>query len=335
MRLRPGRVDVANSKTWHPAKSANNQYFSIAPPSNWRRGVCALLFAVLTSSSSFAAVAVLPADGPGLLPGAKESLDAGINVAVKAAGIEAQPQERTARFIKDAVDAGLDCNLADDECALRAGVAAGADGVIVPQVSRIGERTVMVLRWLSLTGEAPRAAAAVLDDTDTAGSLTALARRLRDPQSAPSTPLPLKLELDPATAVVTVDDGAGPVAFVEGHVWLPPGAHVIHVSADGYEGTEVAVEVPTDALLADRRVVLVKSFPVVAGVGLGLVGVGGILLVGGGIGAGLAEIVLQSALEPPARDTVTTAGRVSFGVAVVGVIVAAVGGTLAIVGLSE
>ena len=279
---------------------------------------------------------MLPADGPGLLPGAKESLDQGINVAVKAAGIDLQPPERTARFIKDAVDAGLDCNLVDDECALRAGVAAGADGVIVPQVRRVGERTVVVLRWLSLAGAAPRAAAAVLDDADSAASLLALARRLQDPQSAPTTTLPLKLELEPKEALVTVDGRLRDQAEIAGgYVWLPPGPHLIRVSADGHEATEIAVDVPTDMLLADRRVVLIKSFPVMAGVGLGLVGVGGILVVGGGIGASLAEMVLQSALEPPVRDTVTTTGRVLFGAAVAGVVVAAVGGTLAIVGLSE
>ncbi len=296
-------------------------------------GALFVLVTLALSTSSRASVAVLPADGPGLLPGAKEALDRGIIVAVKAAGIDLQPPERTARFIKDAVDAGLDCNLVDDECALRAGVAAGADGVIVPQVRRVGDRTVVVLRWLSLSETPPRAAAAVLDDTDTAASLLALAKRLQDPAAAPVTPLPLKLELAPVDAVVTVDDGD--TAAVGGTVWLAPGPHVLRVAADGYEAVVVNVDVPADSLLPDQRVLLVKSFPVVAGVGLGMVGVGGVLLVGGAIGAAITEGVLQSPLEPAVRDTVTTTGRLFFAVGVAGAVVAAVGGTLAIVGLSE
>ena len=292
------------------------------------------VLAALVSAPSSAAVAVLAADAPGLLPGAREPLEAAIHTAVVAAGFEAQPQARTARFIKDAVDAGLDCSLVDDECALRAGIAAGADGVIVPQVRRVGERTVVVLRWLALS-TTPRTAAATIDDTDTAGSLLALARRLQDPAAAPSTVLPILLGLEPADAIVVVAAATESATLVNGHVWLDPGPHTLHIAAAGHDTAHIDVVVAADALPASQRITLKKGFPALAGIGLGLAGVGGVLVVGGGIGAGICEVVLSSALEPTTRSSVSNTGRLLVTTAVAGIVVAAVGGTLVFVGLSE
>lgn len=296
------------------------------------------LLSVLASSSSRAAVAVLPADAPGLLPGAREALDTGIHAAVVAAGIDVQPQARTARFIKDAVEAGLDCSLVDDECAQRAGVAAGADGVLVPQVRRVGDRTVVVLRWLVL--EQPvRAAAAALDDTDVAGSLLALAKRLQDPTAAPATALPVPLAIVPRDNAHVLVDGADVVPQQLGGgddvVWLTPGTHTIAVSAPGYAAVDVIVPVPADKLLEPQRITLVKGFPVLAGAGIGTAIVGGVLLVGGGVGAGICEALLSGPQAPETRAGIATTGRVFVGAAIAGAVVAAAGGTLIVVGLSE
>ncbi len=278
-------------------------------------------------------MAILPADAPGLLPGAKEGLDAGIRTAVIAAGFDAQPADRTARFIKEAVAAGLDCNLVDDDCALRAGVAAGTDGVIAPQIRRVGNRTVVVLRWLALDVQA-RGAAAVLDDTSPANALLALAKRLQTPDAAPVTVLPVKLIVEPADATIDVD-GAPVERLPSGHVWLAPGQHVLRASASGHASRELVLDVPADRVLDDQRLVLDRGFPVLAGVGFGMLAVGGIVLATGAAGAGIAEGVLAGSLEPDVRTSVTMTGQIMFGIGVAGAAVAAIGGVCAVVGLSE
>lgn len=292
-----------------------------------------LLLTLVSSAPVTAAVAILPADAPGLLPGAKEGFDAGIRKAVVAAGFDAQPVDRTARFIKEAVAAGLDCNLVEDDCALRAGVAAGADGVIAPQIRRVGERTVVVLRWLALDTQA-RGAAAVLDDANPQSTLLGLAQRLQNTEAAPVTALPVKLVTDPEDATVDVD-GLPVERLPSGHVWLVPGQHTVRASASGRASREITVDVPADRLLDEQRLTLERGFPVIAGVGFGLLGVGGIVFATGAAGAGIAEAVLQGALEPDVRSSVTTTGQAMVVVGAVGAALAAVGGVLAVVGLSE
>lgn len=292
-----------------------------------------MVLALLSSAPAMAAVAILPADAPGLLPGAKEGFDSGIRKAVVAAGFDAQPVERTARFIKEAVAAGLDCNLVEDDCALRAGVAAGADGVIAPQIRRVGERTVVVLRWLALDTPA-RGAAAVLDEANPPTTLMELAKRLQNAEAAPVTALPVKLVTDPEDATIDVD-GAPVERQPSGHVWLMPGRHTLRASASGRASRELVVDVPADRLLDEQRLILERGFPVLAGVGFGLLGVGGIVFATGAAGAGIAEGVLQGGLEPDVRASITTTGQAMVVVGVVGAAMAAVGGVLAVVGLSE
>jgi hypothetical protein len=292
-----------------------------------------VVLGVLSSAPVAASVAILPADAPGLLPGAKEALDAGIRTAVVAAGFDVQPADRTARFIKEAVAAGLDCNLVDDDCALRAGVAADTDGVIAPQIRRVGNRTVVVLRWLALDVQA-RGAAAVLDDATPANALLALAKRLQDANAAPVTVLPVKLVVEPEEAAIDVD-GVPVERLPTGHVWLLPGQHVLRASASGHASRELVLDVPDDRVLDDQRLVLDRGFPVVAGVGFGMLAVGTIVLATGAAGAGIAEGVLAGSLEPDVRTSVTMTGQIMFGIGVAGATVAAIGGVCAVVGLSE
>jgi hypothetical protein len=292
-----------------------------------------LLFAPVLSTSALAAVAILPADAPGLLPGAKESLDTGIRKAIVAGGFDAQPVERTARFIKEAVAAGLDCNLVEDDCALRAGVAAGADGVIAPQIRRVGDRTVVVLRWLALDAQA-RGAAAVLDEASPSTTLLGLAKRLQNAEAAAVTALPVKLEIDPEDATIDID-GLPAERLPSGHVWLLPGRHTVRAFSSGRVSRELVLDVPADRVLDDQRLTLERGFPVVAGVGIGLLGLGGIVFATGAAGAGIAEGVLQGGLEPDVRTSVTMTGRAMVIVGGAGVALAVVGGVLAVVGLSE
>ena len=283
-----------------------------------------------------AELAVLPTEAPGMLPGAKEALDADLYEALVAAGFAIQPQERTAAFIKDAVAAGLDCSLMEDDCALRAAVAAGADGAVVPRTSRVDGRLVMVLRLLDLEGEAPRGAAAVLDDTALKASILKLARQLHDPGKVSPSPLPVPLEMSPPEALVSVDGRLRDAAEINARVvWLTPGPHLLTVSAPGYESKQVPLDVAADALPEARRINLEKGFPVMAGIGFGVAAVGGVLLGGGAIGAGAMEALLNQPLDVATRDNTTSAGRVLVATALVGAAAVVGGSVLAVVGFAE
>jgi uncharacterized membrane protein YedE/YeeE len=95
------------------------------------------------------------------------------------------------------------------------------------------------------------------------------------------------------------------------------------------------LDVPDDRVLDDQRLVLDRGFPVVAGVGFGMLAVGTIVLATGAAGAGIAEGVLAGSLEPDVRTSVTMTGQIMFGIGVAGATVAAIGGVCAVVGLSE
>jgi hypothetical protein len=284
-----------------------------------------------------AAVAILSAEAPGLLPGAREALDANIHRALAGAGVDVLPLDRTARFIKDAVDAGLSCNLNEDDCALRAAVAAGADVVVVPRVVRVDNRVVMVLRQLSLDGSAPRGAAGVVEEgTGADASMLQLARRLLDPAAAPETPLPVPFTVTPIDAVLTVDgrlqDSRERKAGV---LWLHPGAHLVRASAPGYEAADVVIDVRADTLPEPRSVILQRGFPALAGVGIGVAAVSGVIAGAGAVGAGVAEALLSQPLDPGLRETTQTTGRLFVATAIVGVVGIVGGATLAFVGFNE
>ncbi len=291
----------------------------------------------LPAAPADAAVAVLSAEAPGLLPGAREALDASIHRALAGAGVDVLPLDRTARFIKDAVDAGLSCSLTEDDCALRAAVAAGADAVVVPRVVRVDNRVVMVLRQLTLDGAPARGAAGVVEEGPGADvSLLQLARRLRDPAAAPETPLPVPLTVEPADAVLTVDGRLQDSRELRaGVLWLTPGAHLVRASAPGHEAADIVVDVRADALPEPRTLTLQRGFPALAGVGIGVAAVSGVVAGAGAVGAGVAEALLSQPLEPGLRETTQTTGRLFVGAAVVGLIGIAGGATLAVVGFNE
>jgi hypothetical protein len=299
--------------------------------------VTSLLAALgLAAPPAAAAVAVLPADAPGTLPGAKEALDASIAAKISAAGFDTLPQDRTARFIKSAVDAGLDCSLNEDDCALRAAVAAGADAVVVTTVTRVDGAQVAVMRLLFLDESQPRRGVAARLGDDLDAGLLALAQRLNNKDAGPPTPLPVPLALEPKDAVVTVDgrlQDRGEEA--SSMVWLMPGPHLLRVSAPGYESVQVVVEVKDDSLLAPRTISLTPGFPALSAVGVGVAAVGGVVLGAGAIGVGVAELVLAQPLDLGLRNTTQTAGRVFIGASVVGTVAVAGGAALAVFGFGE
>lgn len=302
-----------------------------------RRLILLMALAWALPRPAAAAVAVLSAEAPGLLPGARETLDASIHRALAGAGVDVLPLDRTARFIKDAVDAGLSCSLTEDDCALRAAVAAGADAVVVPRVVRVDNRVVMVLRQLALDGSAPRGAAGVVEEGPGAdASLLQLARRLKDPAAAPETPLPVPLTVEPADAVLTVDGRLQDSRELKaGVLWLGPGAHLVRASAPGHEAADIVVDVRADALPEPRTLTLQRGFPALAGVGIGVAAVSGVIAGAGAVGAGVAEALLSQPLEPGLRETTQTTGRLFVGAAVVGLVGIAAGATLAVVGFNE
>jgi hypothetical protein len=297
-----------------------------------------LTFALaLPASPAAAAVAVLSADAPGLLPGAREAFDASIHRALAGAGVDVLPLDRTARFIKDAVDAGLSCSLTEDDCALRAAIAAGADAVVVPRVVRVDNRVVMVLRQLFLDGTPARGVAGVVEEgPGAAASLLALARRLQEPDAAPATPLPVPLSVEPADAVLTVDGRLQDRRELQaGVLWLLPGPHLVRASAPGYDGADVVIDVRSDTLPEPRVLTLQRGFPTLAALGIGVAAVSGVMAGAGAVGAGIAEALLAQPLEPGLRETTQTTGRVLVGAAVVGLVGIAGGATLAVVGFNE
>ena len=300
--------------------------------------LCCVAFACAVAAwPAGAAVAVLSAGAPGLLPGAREALDANIHRSLAGAGVDVLPLDRTARFIKDAVDAGLSCSLTEDDCALRAAVAAGADAVVVPRVIRVDNRVVMVLRQLALDGAPPRGAAGVVEEgTGADDSMLQLARRLLDPAAAPTTPLPVPFTVTPADAVLTVDGRLQDRRELKaGVLWLNPGAHLVRASAPGHEAADVVIDVRAETLPEPRSVVLQRGFPALAGVGIGVAAVAGVVAGAGAVGAGVAEALLSQPLDPGLRETTQTTGRLFVATVAVGLVGIAGGATLAVVGFNE
>ncbi len=278
--------------------------------------------------------AAFPVDGPGLLPAVKDGLDTHLAGALVAAGFTVQPAEKTQRFVKDAVDAGLSCSLTDDDCAVKAAIAAGADRVVIGRAISVSDRLVVELRLVSVDGTGGSAAAGVGDVDAPEGSLARIARRLVNPAEAgAATPLPLPLVLEPKDAVVAVD---GAVVVVDkGVVWLDPGTHTVAVSREGYEARSVAVVVKGDRLPAAINVALDKGFPLLVGVGIGVGVGGGVLALASAVGVVVVESALAGPLAPAERASMTGFGQVLVASAVVGVAAVGAGVAVALVGGAE
>ncbi|MDP2343163.1 MAG: hypothetical protein Q8O67_19555 [Deltaproteobacteria bacterium] len=310
-----------------------------------------LMLALVASSTSLAGeIAALPVDSPGLLPGVRESLDVQLRAALLEAGYVVQDAEKTKRFVKDAVDAGLSCSLSDDDCALKAGIAAGVDAVVVVRAVTVDDKLVVELRSVSVEG-LPTVGAAGLGDSP--GNLARLARRLKSPHEAgAATALPVSVGVEPRDVLISVDGrllerqpvakGGAPESATQAQrdtrtrvFWLEPGPHLLQISAEGFDARSVAVDVKGDRLPPPVSVALEKSFPLLVGVGIGAGVGGGVLALVCITGVGLVEAVLAQPQEPSARAGMTTFGRVLVGGAVVGVVAAGTGTALAVAGAVE
>ncbi len=303
--------------------------------SAWSTTTALVLLWLLVPTTVLAGeIAALPVDSPGLLPGVRENLDMQLQAALVDAGYGVQDAEKTKRFVRDAVDAGLSCSLSDDECALKAGIAAGVDAVVVVRAVTVEDKLVVELRSVSVEGLPTRGAAGL---GDSPVLLAQLARRLKNPEEVGlATALPVPLGVEPETVQVRIDnrlvEQSQPAGKPPAVLWLAPGPHLLEVSAAGYDTQAVVVDVKGDRVPPALTLTLKKSFPLLqVGAGVG----GGVLTLACLVGVALVEGTLAQPQEPATRAGLTTLGRVLLGGAVVGMVAASTGTALALVGGGE
>lgn len=270
---------------------------------------------------------MIPLVAESLLPSARDALDREMRAAFAAAGVEIQPSEETRAHIEEGVRSGLDCRLTVDECAIRVGLIADVDVVITATIDVIEERSVLRAAWLPVRVRDPRriTAAMVLPTLDGGSSVRSLALLLARGEGKPAL-VPVRLELEPASSALAVDGRSAGA----GVLWLLPGRHKLDVEAPGYVATTRALDVPQAGLEEPVVVALApvageESFPLAlaAGIGVGITG-----LVVGGVGSGAALFLEQDLGQVMSIDE--RRQRQSFGVA--SVVVAGIGGALALVG---
>jgi hypothetical protein len=299
----------------------------------------ALLFAAIAAqlaapaAQAAASHLLLPARGEALPP-VLESVDREARRALAGAGVEVQSLEVTRRHLADLSGSGLACELSTDDCAVRIGLAADVDVVIVLTVDILDGR--MVLRAKALEtgdGAGARRVAGELSppDRDRGQSVASVVLRAVGRQAAP-TPVPVGVALAPPEAALVVDDS--PTAVVDGRAWLVPGAHRATVTAPGYEELSTEVTVPGDGLgelrfqlerlrpdeerAPERALAGPDDPPAALPVGMVVAGVGAAVAVAAGISAGISEVILAGPLVPADRGNVEVAGRAGLVVAAVG-----------------
>ncbi|MCC7072337.1 MAG: hypothetical protein IT383_13495 [Deltaproteobacteria bacterium] len=292
----------------------------------------AVLLAVLPASGARAErAAVLELQAPGLLPGAQRDLDAAVRESVAALGYQVQPLEQTRAAIEDAMSAGLQCVFARDECALKVGLIAEVQAVVTTSVEIIDDR--MVLRGLFVQTEGTKqerrraAGVVVLPAADGGASLRAFVLRLVTGRGPPS-PLPVRVVVEPVDASITLDGKPEQ----PGVRWLLPGDHALAATAPGYTAGSLRFHVERD--LSDEPVTLrLEAQPArtLTWVGWTAAGVGSLMTLGGGVGAGVTEVMLNNGLVAhDNREAVVTLGLVGLGTAAAGLVVVGVGVAVAL-----
>lgn len=294
---------------------------------------CALLVAAVVASPTLASprAAMMPLQAEALLPSARDALERDLREALARHGIAVQPGDETRAHIEEGARSGLDCPLTLEDCAVRVGLIADVDVVIIASVELIEERTLLKAAWLDVQGQRPRriVGALVLPGLDGGASLENLVGLLVDEKGKP-VPVPLRLEVDPPQSALSIDGRSA----AAGVVWLLPGRHVVRAEAAGRTPLERTLEVTsagTDepVLLALQLLPVEEPFPVALAAGVGL-GLSGALV---GTLAGAAALVIENDLTK-VMPLDERQQRRSFGVAAV--VVAGLGGALALggVGLS-
>lgn len=290
-----------------------------------------LLVVALATGARAERAAVLELQAPGLLPGAQRDLDAAVRESVGALGFEVQPIEQTRAAIEDAMSAGLQCVFAKDECALKVGLVADVQAVVTTSVEIIDDR--MVMRGLFVQTEGKKqerrrgAAVIVLPAADGGASVRALVERLVTGRGAP-TPLPVRIVVEPVEATIMLD---GKPAAV-GVRWLAPGEHVLDAAATGYTSGTLPFKVERD-LVSEPVTLRLEAQPArtLTWVGWTAAGVGSLMMLGGGLGAGVTELMLQTgSVTHGNRDAVVTLGLVGLGTAAAGLVVVGAGVAIAL-----
>ncbi|MBI1948824.1 MAG: hypothetical protein HYS27_24270 [Deltaproteobacteria bacterium] len=294
---------------------------------------CAALAATLLAAMGAHAerAAVLELQAPGLLPGAQHDLDAAVRESMAGLGYQVQPLEQTRAAIEDAMSAGLQCVFAKDECALKVGLVAEVQVVVTTSVETIDDK--MVLRGLFLQTEGKKqerrraAAAIVLPSSDGGASVRAFVERLVTGRGAP-TPLPVRVVVEPVDAAVKLDGKP----TTTGVRWLAPGDHVLDAAAAGYTPGTLTFHVERD-LVTDPVTLRLEAEPAktLTWVGWTAAGVGSLMMVGGGLGAGVTELMLRTgSVAHDNRDAVVTLGLVGLGTAAAGLVVVGAGVAVAL-----
>jgi hypothetical protein len=271
------------------------------PPGRAPAAVVVAAAALLAASAGRAeGIAMLPLEGPGLLPTAREQLDADVRGALARhpAAQALQALADTSALIAEAETTGLDCLLNDEGCAVRAGLVTEVARVVVARVEKVQGRLVLAAALLDVGGSpARRAVAEVPVGEARAAALDAVVGHLFG-APAPPTQLPLRLAVVPADAAVVIDDRSG-ARTTDGVAWLAPGTHTVRASAPGFVPLQTTVAVADDVIPPPVTLALQPEPPVVlrpaflGGVALGLVGVGV------GVGATVWASQLDAALAEP------------------------------------
>jgi hypothetical protein len=288
-------------------------------------------------------VAVLPISAPGLLPSASQSLEQDLRDAVASFGVTVQPAAETQAHLSEGAKAGLDCRLTDEACALRVGLIADVEVVLVTSVELIGDRMLLRGAWLGVADDTRRRVAGEIKMPALDGGrlLRATVGRIVTGKGD-ATPLPVELSVDPVDARVQIDGEPqllpkGTAAGPAGVIWLVPGEHSVRVEADGHETVERSVTIAPDgsqgalafALPTAARVEEASSFVYV---GAAMATVGAVLAVAGGAGATFVESELQEGkISDERRGDSLLLGQVSLGSVALGVLMAAGGAALALV----
>ena len=256
-----------------------------------------------------------------------------LQAALLDSGFAVQDPEKTKRFVREAVDAGLSCSLTNDDCVLKVGIAAGVDAVIVVRALHFDEKLVLELRMVSVEGQTTTGVAGLADD---AAKLSHLARRLKDPGTGATTTLPVPIRLEPKNVLMSIDGRlVDSSQLATGALWLQPGPHLMQVSAAGFDTRSIAVDVSGDRLPPALAIVLERSFPLLQGVGVGI-GLGGGLVAAVSLsGVGVVEFALNQPQQARERAGMTTLGRVLVGGTIVGLVAAGTGTALAVFGATE
>jgi hypothetical protein len=290
-----------------------------------------LLWAGLATPALAERAALLPLEGSGLLSKTREDLDDDLRKALAGSGIAVQPKDATIAQIDEAQSAGLNCPTLTDACARRVGAVAEVDTVFRASVETVDDKMVLAMTRIDVRADVPARRVAgqlQLPAIDGGKSMNAIVQRVLTGKGS-SGALPFDLQVAPNEAELLVDGKR----VVPGVLWLAPGAHAVKARAPDHADLDREIVVRDDGMDNQASLALTPlAVPVMLYVGLGLLGLGGVALVGGGAGAGVAEWSLYSVQPYAQRERVQTLGRGALVAITIGAVAAVIGGVFTAVG---